>query len=409
MLNVNKIKRDFPIFSHHKDLVYLDSTASSLKPKAVIAKLVEYYERYSSNIFRGLYPLSQQATDEYEKTRQLVAEFINAKSPVEIIFTRNTTESLNLIMYTLGEKIIEKGDQIAITIAEHHSDFVPWQQLAIKKQAELLVIGLNEEATLDLKELEEKLSTKTKILAITHISNVLGTINPVSDIVRIARRINPNVIIVLDAAQSIPHLSVDVRELGVDFIAFSGHKMLGPTGVGVLWGKKEYLEQMPPFLFGGEMIDEVTIAKTTFAHLPHKFEAGTPAIGEVIALQEAIKYLQKIGLTNIAAHENELVTYALLRLKEEFPKSITVLGPKSPKHKTGILSFKFNNYHPHDIGEILGSLNICVRVGHHCAAPLHKKQGLIASTRASFYLYNDKNDVEKLILGLHEVEKILKR
>lgn len=422
MLNTDKIKKDFPIFSHYPNLVYLDSTATSLKPKLVLDKINEYYQKYSANIFRGVYSLSEKATIEYEKTREKIASFINGK-PEEIIFTRNTTESLNLIAYSLGRKIINKNDEIVITIMEHHSNFVPWQVLSSETGAVLKIINVNDEGELDIFEkskiknqklkiaiknlkLGDIVSKKTKILSLTYISNVLGTINPIKDIIKQAREINPNIIIVVDAAQAVPHLKIDVRDLGCDFLAFSSHKMLGPTGVGVLWGKYEILQEMYPFNYGGEMISEVFVDKTFFKDSPYKFEAGTPAIAEVIGLGAAVDYLQSIGLEKIAQYEKELVNYAYSLLKSEFSQGIKILGEGNIKNRSGIIAFDFFGIHPHDVASILSQKNICIRSGHHCAQPLHNFYQINASCRASFYLYNDKNDVERLVEGLKEVRKV---
>jgi len=431
MFNFSQIKKDFPIFENNPSLVYLDSTATSLKPRPVIEKLVEYYSKYSANIFRGIYSLSEKATEEYEKTREKIAKFVNGKKE-EIIFTRNTTESLNLLAYSLGRKIIEKNDEIVTTIMEHHSNFVPWQMLSQETGAILKVVNINQEGELDvyenkLKTQNSKLKTKTqnfeskkslrldniitkktKILALTYISNVLGTVNPIKEIVMVAKKINPKVIVIVDAAQAAPHKKIDVLDLGVDFLAFSSHKMLGPTGVGVLWGKYDLLCEMFPFNFGGEMIAEVFLDKTFFKDPPYKFEAGTPAIAEVIALSEAVSYLEKIGLEKIETYEKELVQFAYQRLKEEFGKNIKILGEGNIKERSGILAFNFYNLHPHDVAQILSEKNICLRSGHHCAQPLHQFLGVSSSCRASFYLYNDKDDVEKLVEGLKEVRERFK-
>jgi len=431
MINVLKIKKDFPIFENNPSLVYLDSTATSLKPRTVIEKLVEYYSKYSANIFRGVYSLSEKATEEYEKTREKIAKFINAKSK-EIIFTRNTTESLNLLAYSLGRKIIEKNDEIVTTIMEHHSNFVPWQMLSQETGAILKVVNINQDGELDVYEnklktqnaklktktqnfeskksvrLDNIITKKTKILTLTYISNVLGTVNQIKEIVMAAKKINPKIIVIVDAAQAAPHKKIDVFDLGVDFLAFSSHKMLGPTGVGVLWGKYDLLCEMFPFNFGGEMISEVFVDKTFFKDPPYKFEAGTPAIAEVIALSEAVSYLEKIGLEKIEIHEKELVQLAYQRLKEEFGENIKILGEGNIKERSGILAFNFYNFHPHDVAQILSEKNICLRSGHHCAQPLHQFLSVSSSCRASFYLYNDKNDVERLVEGLKEVRERFK-
>lgn len=410
MLDTNKIKSDFPIYKHRPNLTYLDSTATSLKPKQVLSKLNEYYENYSANIYRGVYHLSEKATAEYEKTREIVAKFIGAHRSEEIIFTRNTTESINLVAYALGRKLIDKDSEIVTSVMEHHSNFVPWQQLAIENGATFKVIDVTDDGYLDLnlKNLSGVVTKKTKILALTYVSNVLGTINSIKEIIAAAKKINPQIITVIDAAQAVPYMKVDVADLGCDFLAFSSHKMLGPTGVGVLWGKYSLLKDMYPFNFGGEMINEVYIDRTTFKNPPQKFEAGTPAIAEVIALKEAVSYLQKVGLNNIRSHEYELTNYALTGLKEEFGKDLRIYGPGDANDKGGIIAFTYKNYHPHDIAQILDEDNICIRAGHHCAMPLHTRFKIQASARMSFGIYNDSNDVDKLIKGLHKVNKILK-
>lgn len=417
MLNINKIKKDFPVFKYNPGLNYLDSTATSLKPKTVIEKIKEYYEKYPANISRSLYKIAEKATQEYEASRKVVAEFINAQ-PEEIIFTRNTTESLNLIAYGLEKKTIKKGDEIVISIMEHHSNFVPWQQLALRTKAKLKIIDIDDQGYLDIYnqqknidplKLKKFINKKTKIVAITHVSNVLGTINPIKNIAREIKKINPKTIIVIDSAQGAPHLLLDVSQMNIDFLAFSSHKMLGPTGVGILWGKKTSLNQLPPYLFGGEMIEEVQIKKSSFKDTPFKFEAGTPAIAEVIALKEAIFYLQKIGLENIKKHENNLTEYALNKLKKEFKNEIKILGPENLEDRVGVISFSFKNYHPHDIGQILSEKNICIRSGHHCAMPLHQRLKLPASNRISFYIYNRRQDIDQLIIGLKMVDKIFNK
>lgn len=411
------IKNDFPIFKKHPDLVYLDSTATSLKPNAVIGKITEYYTEYSANVFRGIYEISEKATKEYEESRDVVASFINARNRNEIIFTRNTSESLNLIAYSLGRKILNEGDEIVTTIMEHHSNFVPWQQLAVENGITFKVIGITNEGELDLKDklkiaiknsklkkLQYILTKKTKILALTYVSNVLGTINPVKEIIAEAKKINPHIVTVVDAAQAVPHMKIDVQDLGCDFLAFSSHKMLGPTGVGVLWGRYELLADMYPFQYGGEMVEEVRVDATTFQKPPHKFEAGTPHIAGVVGLKTAVEYLHKIGFGLIRKHEMELTSLALKFLKEEFGKKINIVGPQEIEKRGGILAFSFGNLHSHDISQVLDEQHIAVRAGHHCAMPLHTTLGLSATTRASFYIYNDKTDVEKLVEGLKKVE-----
>ncbi|PIP63643.1 cysteine desulfurase [Candidatus Roizmanbacteria bacterium CG_4_9_14_3_um_filter_33_18] len=407
------IKKNFPIFQKQPDLVYLDSTATSLKPKIVINKIKEYYEEYSANVFRGIYPMSEKATIEFEETREIVSKFINANKSEEIVFTRNATESLNLLAYSLGRKIVEPGDEIVTTIMEHHSNFVPWQVLAGEVGAIFKVIDIDEEGYLEFRIqnselLKQIITKKTKILALTYVSNMLGTINPIKEIISEFKRINPKIIVIVDAAQAVPHLKIDVHDLGADFIVFSSHKMLGPTAVGVLWGKERLLKEMYPFMYGGDMIDEVYIDRTTYKNPPHKFEAGTPAIGEIIALKEAVKFLDKIGMDNIQIHEKKITDFAINRLTNTFGQSIKIYGPKNIEDRGGIMSFTFDKFHPHDIAQILADDGICVRAGHHCAMPLHTRLNVPATVRASFYLYNDERDVNKLIEGLKKVKEILK-
>jgi len=404
MLDTNKIKKDFPIFNNQPKLVYLDSTATSLKPQSVISKLVEYYSDYSANIFRGVYDMSEKATAEYEETRTVVKDFINAPLTEEIIFTRNATESINLFVNGIKD-IFKKGDEIVTTITEHHSNFVPWQQLAKNIQCSFKIISINEEGILE-PQLTYEITKKTKILALTYVSNVLGTVNPIKTIIKEAKNINPHIIVLVDGAQAVPHLKVDVTDLGCDAFVFSSHKMLGPTGVGVLWVKKEVLETFPPYQYGGDMIRSVSIEETEFADLPHRFEAGTPHIAGVIAFKEAVHYLKKVGLEDIHAHEVTLAQLCYDRLKEEFSKKITIIGPQ--KRESGIVAFVVKGVHAHDVAQLLNEDNIAVRAGHHCAMPLHTKLGIEASVRASFYLYNTKEDVEKLIASLHKALHLFK-
>ena len=405
MLDIKTIKKQFPIFQNQPGLVYLDSSATSLKPKLMINKLREYYEEYSANVFRGIYPISEKATEEFEETRRLTAKFINANRSEEIVFTRNTTESLNLLAYTLTKK----NDEIVTTIMEHHSNFVPWQILAGKVGAVFKVIDINEEGYLDLESdsIKKIITKKTKIFTLTYVSNVLGTINPIKQIIEEAKKINPKIVVIVDAAQAVPHLKIDVRDLGADFVVFSSHKMLGPTGVGVLWGKEELLREMDPFIYGGEMIDEVSVNRSTFKQPPHKFEAGTPSIGEVIAFKSAINFLNKVGMENIKNHEKKLTNFAINQLNDSFGESIKIYGPKNTVDRGGIISFTFDKFHPHDVAQILADDGICVRAGHHCAMPLHRRLKVTGTIRASFYLYNDESDVEKLVEGLKKVRKIL--
>ncbi|QQG44785.1 MAG: SufS family cysteine desulfurase [Candidatus Roizmanbacteria bacterium] len=403
MINVNQIKKDFPIFQHDPSLVYLDSCATSLKPKQVIDKIVEYYSQYCANIMRGIYKISEKATEEYEDTRKVVAEFINAYKPEEIIFTRNTTESINLVAYALGRQIIDSDSEVITSIMEHHSNFIPWQQLAFENAALLKVIDVDEEGCLkNMDRLEQIVTKKTKILALTYVSNVFGTINPIKEIVRKAKKINPQIITVIDAAQAVPHFKVDVQNLGCDFLAFSSHKMFGPTGVGVLWGRYDLLEKMYPFQYGGEMIEEVTLEKSVFQKPPHKYEAGTPNIADVIAFKEAIFYLKQIGADNVRTHEKNLTYYALKRLNEELLGKIKIFGPRKADDRVGVISFSVSGVHPHDIAQFLDEKNIAIRAGYHCAMPLHFFLNEGATARVSFQVYNSEEDVDKLVEELKE-------
>src|SRR3989344_2098952 len=410
------LKKDFPIFTKNLDLVYLDSAATSLKPQLAIDKLLEYYTDYTANIHRCIYKNAEKATEEYEETRKVVAKFINANRLEEIVFTRGTTEGINLVASTIGLDSIERGDEIVVSRMEHHSNFVPWQQLAFQTGADYKIIDLNDKYELAVTNYENgKLSLdlsgvitkKTRIMALTLVSNTLGTINPLKEIIAEAKKINPNIITVVDAAQAVPHMKVDVQQLGCDFLAFSGHKMLGPTGVGVLFGRFELLDKMSPYQYGGDMIRQVKIEATTFNDVPHKFEAGTPHIAGVIALKESIRYLQNIGFEAIRRHEQDLIKYALQALYHEFSDEVMRYGPLDTGHMGGIVTFSFKGLHPHDIVQILDEENIAVRAGHHCTMPLHDLLGVPATTRASFYIYNNENDVDKLIVGLKKAVKIL--
>ena len=403
MINVSKIKKDFPIFSHHPDLVYLDSAATSLKPKRVIDKIVEYYQEYSTNVHRGVYQISERATKEYEETREVVANFIGAKSS-EIVFTRNTTESLNLLAQGLTEKFTKRGDEILISIMEHHSNFVPWQVASKKKGLNLKILDIDENGKLKISQLKRLITKKTKIVSLTYASNVLGTINPIKEIAEIIKKKNKDIFFVIDGAQAVSHFKLNVKDLGIDFLAFSGHKMLGPTGVGVLWGREELLNEIPPLNYGGGMIESVEIEKTTFQKAPFKFEGGTPPIAQVIGLKEAIFYIEELGINTIEKHEKELTEFAIEKIKKEFGRKIKIYGPKE---RIGVIAFNFKTYHPHDVAQILAQNQICIRAGHHCTMPLHKRLKTVATCRFSFHLYNSKEDVEKSIEGLKKVEKTL--
>lgn len=402
-------KNDFPIFQKNKKLVYLDSAATSQKPHIVIDAIKDYYEGYNANVRRGLYPIAEKATAMVENVREQVADFINAKDSQEIIFVRNATEAINLVAYAFGSHNIREGDSVVSTIMEHHSNFVPWQQLALQKNADFTVININENGFLDLDSriMNYELGIKNaKILAITHVSNVLGTINPIKEIIKKVKAINPQIKVLVDAAQSVPHMKIDVKDLDCDFLAFSGHKMMAATGIGVLYGKKEYLRQMEPFLYGGEMIREVDIKRTIFADIPYKFEAGTPDIAGIVSLGAAIEYLKSTGMENVHKHEKRLLAYCLSHMEEI--DGLTIYGPKDIEDRSGVISFNLDGVHAHDVAQVLGNMGICIRSGHHCAMPLHKRLGIPASARVSFYMYNGEEDVDKFIEGLRKVKKIFK-
>lgn len=397
MLQAAHIKKDFPQLSRvidGKHIVYLDSTATSLKPQAVLDKEQEYYRKYSANIFRGIYSISEEATVEYEGARQRVADFIGATDSREVVFTRNTTESINLVAYSL----LSGGDHVVSTIMEHHSNFVPWQQMG-----NVSVWNIDPAGQLDVSALDRLVTPKTKILAFTAVSNVLGTIVPVATIVKEVKRRNPNCIVVVDAAQAVPHMKVDVQGWGADVVVFSSHKMLGPTGVGVLWGRYELLDQMKPFLYGGEMIEEVRIDKTIFKKPPHKFEAGTPHIAGVIGLGAAVSYLSDLGINAVRAHEQEIVSYAMQKMQAV--DGLTIYGPTDPALRGGVIAFTLPGIHPHDIAQVLNEDNICIRSGNHCAMPLHTSLNLSATARASFYVYTTHEDIDALVEGLTNVQK----
>lgn len=396
-------KKDFPIFTKNPKLIYLDSAATSQKPQIVLDAMYDYYTNYNSNVRRGLYPISEKATAKVEKVRTQVADFINASSSEEIVFVRNATEAINLVAYSSSKTITTK-DTIMTTIMEHHSNFVAWQQLAKRKKAKLDVIDFDENYELEIKS--EQLR-KARILAITHVSNVLGTMNPIKEIIKKARKINPTIIVLVDAAQSVPHMKVDVVDLDCDFLVFSGHKTFASTGIGVLYGKKERLQNLSPFLFGGEMISSVTVQKTTFAEVPHKFEAGTPDIAGIVSLGSAIEYINSLGIENVQKYEERLIEEAIEGL--EGIEGLDIIGPKDSRKRSSVIAFTIKGVHAHDIAQILGDMNICIRSGHHCAMPLHKRLGIPASSRISFSVYNNKNDIDSFIKGLKKVQIIFKK
>jgi cysteine desulfurase/selenocysteine lyase len=406
--DVQAVRADFPVLDRDvngKKLVFLDSAASSQKPLQVIETIDNYYRTSHANVHRGIYRLSEKATDAYETARGRVAHFINANSKNEIIFTRNTTESINLVAYSWARANVKAGDEILLTEMEHHANLVPWQLVAEEKGAQLRFIPITDDGQLDLTEIDNLLTERTKLVGFTQASNVLGTLTPVRQIVDLAHSVGA--VTVVDGAQGVPHMPVDVQALGCDFYAFSSHKMCGPTGVGVLWGRREILEAMPPFLGGGEMIRRVELERSEWAAIPNKFEAGTPAIAEAIGLGAAVDYLSDLGMEAVRAHEKELTAYALERLVEV--PGLTVYGPTDLAVRGGVTAFALDGAHPHDIATILDSEAVAVRAGHHCAMPLHKRLCLPASTRASFYIYNTPEEIDRLIEALYKVKHIFSR
>lgn len=403
MEEVMRLRADFPVLSqtvYGKPLIYLDNAATTQKPQVVIDRIANYYAHENGTVRRGVYRLSEQSTQAFDETRRKVAQLINAGSPSEIIFTRGTTEAINLVASTFGRTFVGEGDEIIISAIEHHANIVPWQQVCLEKGAILKVIPVNDAGELDLDAYDAMLSERTKLVALVHISNALGTINPIKAMIDRAHEFDVPVLI--DGAQSTPHMTVDVQALDCDFFAFSGHKLYGPTGVGVLYGKMRHLEAMPPYQFGGDMIHSVSFEKTTFAKPPGKFEAGTPAIAEVIALGTTIDYLQAIGLDRIGAYENELLEYATKHMLE-IP-GVRLIG--TAKEKAGILSFTLKDAHPHDIGTILDREGVAIRAGHHCAQPIMERFGVSATARASFSFYNTREDIDALLAAVQVVNKL---
>lgn len=398
------VKADFPIFQNYPELVYLDNAATTQKPIAVLDALENFYRMQNANVYRGVYDLSQQATDAYESARQKVQHFINAKKPEEVIFTKGTTQSINIPAYSLGNLLIRQDDEIIISYAEHHSNLVPWQELALRKGAKLKYVNLDEDQKISLSDLAQKISPKTKIVAISHISNVLGMINPVKEIVDMAHDVGA--VVAIDGAQAIAHMPVDVQNLDVDFYSFSGHKMLGPTGIGVLYGKREFLDKMEPVEFGGEMISYVEDFKTTWNDLPYKFEGGTPNIAGAIGLGTAVDYLSSIGMQTIFEHDQELINYLRDQLSGEL--DFKTYGNWNSNQKTGIVSFNLANIHPHDVATILDTQNIAVRAGHHCAQPLMRYCNENSMCRLSTYLYNSKEDIDKFIAAVEYTKEFFK-
>ncbi len=404
-MDILSIREDFPILTqtiNNKPLVYFDNGATTQKPKTVINTLKEYYEQYNSNVHRGVHSLSQKATDAEEAARHTIAKFIGATSDQEIIFTKGTTDSLNLIAHSLGMQVLHEGDEIILPEMEHHSNIVPWQLIAAQKGAKIKTWNINADGTLDIEALKALITAKTKILSITWVSNALGVINPIKEIIKIAKK--HQIKVVVDAAQSIQHLPMNVNELGADFMVFSGHKIYGPTGIGVLWGNKEALDILPPYQGGGSMIKEVFMDHSTYQESPFRFEAGTPHIAGIIGLGAAIQYVQDIGLDKIKTHENELITYAESQLEKI--EGIQIYASKIPK--SGAISFNFDGIHPFDVGELLNMQGVAVRTGHHCCQPLMRHFEIPGTIRASFALYNTKEEVDILIQALTTALKMLR-
>ena len=413
MFSPAEIRKDFPIFSKvmrgENRLVYLDSGATSQKPFQVLDAERKFYETNNAAVHRGAHLLAEEASIAYEGARQVLADFINAELD-EVIFTKSATESINALAYSFGNSEVDSrfalqpGDRIVVSELEHHANLIPWQQLAKRTGAELAWFPIDSDGRLDQSELDSLINKKTKIVAITHQSNVLGTIVPLEKIVKRAHSVGA--VVVLDACQSAPHFAIDVKTLGVDFLAFSGHKALGPTGIGILWGRSEYLNQMEPFLTGGSMIESVTMTEAKWAQSPKRFEAGVPNMAQAVGLAAAIGYLNKLGMDNVAEHEKELTAYALSKFSEL--KNVDVIGPKNNLDRGSVLSFTIDGIHPHDVGQVLDQYGVAVRTGHHCAWPLMKKLGLVGTTRASFYVYNDEADVDALVDAVLQAQKYFK-
>lgn len=406
MFSAEEIRKDFPILKRKingHDLVYLDNAATSQKPKSVIDSISNYYENHNANAHRGVHTLAEEATKMYEEARVKVTRFINAKKPEEVMFVRNATEALNLVVYSWGKANIKQGDEIIVSEMEHHSNLVPWQILAREVGAIIKYIPFDENGELQISNLKAQISKKTKVVAVVHVSNSLGTINPVKEIAKMAHEVGA--VVVVDGAQSVPHMKVDVQSLDADFLAFSGHKMLGPMGIGVLYGKYDLLDSMPPFMSGGDMIRKVTLEESSWNDVPYKFEAGTPNVADAVGLGAAIDYLEKLGMENVRSHEIEVTSYALEKLLKI--TGIKILGPLDPQKRGGVIAFTLDGTHPHDLASILDGDGIAVRSGHHCTMPVHLKLGIPASTRASFYVYNTKEEVDKLVEGLEKARRLL--
>jgi cysteine desulfurase/selenocysteine lyase len=407
VFDVEKIRSDFPILHQEAHpgvpLIYLDSAASSQKPAQVIEAMNDYYRRYHSNVHRGIHALSEEATNAYEGAREKIARFINARDSREVIYVRNATEGMNLVTRCWGKRNLKAGDEILLTEMEHHANLVPWQMVAEETGATIRYVPFNGDGTLDLSDLSSLLTEKTRVFSFTAMSNVFGTITPAKELVEAAHQVGA--IAVVDAAQSVPHMPVDVRQLDCDFLVFSGHKMCGPTGIGVLYGKEALLEEMPPFMGGGDMIRRVTLEGSSWNELPWKFEAGTPSIAEAIGLGAAVDYLSDLGMDNVHRHEQEITGYALEALSEV--QGLRLLGPPAAQ-KGGVAAFELQGVHPHDIAQLLDEDGIAIRAGHHCAMPLHQKLGLPASARASFYVHTRREEVDSLVQSLERVRKVFR-
>jgi cysteine desulfurase / selenocysteine lyase len=415
-LDVEKVRKDFPALERlvhgDKPLVYLDNAATSQKPRQVLDALDDYYTRHNANVHRGIHVLAEEATALYEDARDKVAAFINAADRSEVVFTKNSTESLNLAANVIAwadrgslGRGLGPGDEVVITEMEHHSNIVPWQLVTKRSGATLRWFGLTDEGRLDLSDIDGVITERTKVVSFVLVSNILGTVNPPEELVRRAHEVGA--LVVVDASQAAPHMPLDVQALGADLVAFTGHKMCGPTGIGVLWGRQELLEALPPFLGGGEMIETVTMASSTFAGLPHKFEAGTPPIAQAVGLGAAVDYLTGLGMDAVHAHERHITAYALERLQQV--EGLRIIGPATPEARGAAISFAVGDLHPHDVGQVLDELGIAVRVGHHCARPVCLRYAVPATTRASFYLYSSTAEVDALVDGLEHVKRFFSR
>ncbi len=405
--DVEKIRRDFPILArqvHGRPLVYFDNAATTQKPQQVIDALVDYYSNYNAAIHRGIHTLAEEATAKYEETRQKTADFIGATGPETVVFTRNATEAINLVTNAWGRKFLRPGDEIVLSVMEHHSNLVPWQMIAKEKGAVLKFIDIDDEGQLVWEDVERLIGERTRLVAVTHMSNVLGTINPVRRIADLAHE--RGALVLVDGAQSVPHLPVDVADLGCDFLAFSAHKMLGPTGVGVLYARHELLDAMDPFLGGGSMIRRVRLEESTWNDAPWKFEAGVPNIGDVCAFGATLDYLRALGMENVRAHEIEITTAAMRKLSQ-IPE-VTIYGPESVQARGGVVAFNVGDVHPHDVGTVLDGFGVAIRAGHHCAQPLMQRLGVAATARASFYIYNTIEELDPLVEGIHSAARLFR-